>query len=370
MSDLLAIRLAFVKQSMRYDLVTTAAATTDNGANLFINQAQRFLDRRLIAPNSERRFTKLLKAGEDWFTMDNVISIKAVTIIDMGDSTKQRTDITQYGYDYKDFRKEFNDTLATADTGEPSSWALTPLLFAPEFTFTEHLTNGAFASGSGWTLTGNWAIAGGTLNGTTDSGNVTQGAALVIGRTFRITYTITTVSAGSVAVLCGTGTTGTSRSTTGTFTEDLVCATDTTFGFDGTGFTGSIDNVSAVDITLQPDFIETAPDDHTDTLIELSTSTNSRLTGMILNPPPDEEYTIEVLGRFYTRELSANTDTSFWSVNYDDLLVDAAVYLAEKAHGSRDRQEQLLEIVNRGQEDVTRELVELEMSIGDTELEV
>ena len=375
MADLLAVRLAFVKASSRYELVTDSTAATDNGANLIIDQAQRFLDRRNNAPNSERRFTKLLKSGQSFFTMDELISIKAVTIIDTTEDPA-RNDITENGFDYADFRKEYPGAISSWTTGAPCFWALVPTLFAPEFTFAESLTNGTFAADTDWTHTGNWAIASGVLSGTTDSGNDTQafaaqvsGEELVIGRTYRIRFTITTISAGSVAVLCGTGKTGTSRSTAGTYTEDLVCTTDTTFGFDGTGFTGSIDNVSAIDITLQPDFIESAPSDILDTLTELPASTNSRLSGMLVYPPPNSEQTVEVLGRFFTRAMSANTDTSFWSVNHDDLLVDVAVYLAEKAFGSRDLAEQLLVRVERGEADVDKSAVELELSIAGTELE-
>ena len=46
-----------------------------------------------------------------------------------------------------------------------------------------------------------------------------------------------------------------------------------------------------------------------------------------------------------------------------------AVYLAEKAFGSRDRAEQLLTRVERGESDVDKTAVELELSIAGTELE-
>jgi hypothetical protein len=370
MAALLAIRTDFVNMSNRYDLINSGSYTSDNGADDFINKAQRFLDRSVYAPRTQRRYAKRLKTGDFFITLDELISIDAVFVKDASDSEKELTDITSNGFSYQSFRQEYSGAISSWSSGEPSAWAPAPILFSPELAFSEQLTNGTFTIGSGWTLTGNWALDGGTLNGTTDSGNVTQGAVLAVGRTYRITFTITKVSAGSVAVLCGTGTTGTSRSTAGTFTEDLVCATDTTFGFDGTGFTGSIDNVSAADITLQSAFIETAPIDIGDTLVELPDSVNSRMTGIIFNPTADAAYTIEVLGRFYTRAMSADTDTSYWSVNYPDLLVITASYLAVRQHGNAARTQYFLDLMQTDATSIAKETVEFEMSGMDTKLEV
>jgi hypothetical protein len=369
MATLLDVRTDFVKMSMRYDLITGGAYSSDNGADAIINDAQKELDRGVLSPRTQRRFTKQLLVGDYFFTMEDFISLDSITIKDTSDTDSELNDITKNGLSYESFRSQFNGAISSWSSGEPSSWAPAPLLWAPEFTFPEQLTNGTFTVGSGWTLTGNWALDGGTLNGTTDSGNVTQDAGLVVGRTYRITYTITKVSAGSVAILCGTGTTGTSRSTAGTFTEDLVCATDTTFGFDGTGFTGSIDNVSAVDITLQPNFIEGAPMDIGDTLTELPASTNSAVTGIILNPPCDAEYVVEVLGKFYTRALSADTDTSYWTVNYPTHLAVQSAWLAEMRFGSQNRADYWQGVLDNLLKKVDMEVLQFEMSGMSLELD-
>jgi hypothetical protein len=49
------------------------------------------------------------------------------------------------------------------------------------------------------------------------------------------------------------------------------------------------------------------------------------LQGLIVMPPSDGVRTVEVLGRWYSKELSADADVSVWSVNHPDLLVRAAM---------------------------------------------
>jgi hypothetical protein len=48
---------------------------------------------------------------------------------------------------------------------------------------------------------------------------------------------------------------------------------------------------------------------------------------VIIQPPPDETYTLEVLGIFFS-ELTADTDTSFWTIHHPEVSVLAAM-LAE-----------------------------------------
>lgn len=63
---------------------------------------------------------------------------------------------------------------------------------------------------------------------------------------------------------------------------------------------------------------------------------------ILVMPPSDSssEYTLEVLGLFYSDELVSDGDTSFWSEQHPDLLVKAAAYQMEvfyrNTEGSRD----------------------------------
>jgi len=51
--------------------------------------------------------------------------------------------------------------------------------------------------------------------------------------------------------------------------------------------------------------------------------------GVIILPPPDESIVIEVIGQFYSEELSLDADENFWTINHPGLLLLAAMYQLE-----------------------------------------
>ena len=111
-------------------------------------------------------------------------------------------------------------------------------------TFAEYVTNGAFASDTGWTKGTGWSIAAGVASATTATSDLSQTSAitLIAGYTYTITYTVSR-SAGTVTPSIG-GTAGTARSSSATFTETIVAGSTQILAFTGAGFTGTIDNVS------------------------------------------------------------------------------------------------------------------------------
>jgi hypothetical protein len=115
-------------------------------------------------------------------------------------------------------------------------------------TFVDLVTNGAFASDTGWTKGTGWTIAAGVATATgAISTSLSQAAAvtLIPGYSYTVTFTTSSTAAGSVAVSLGGGTAGTSRSTDGTFIETIVAGnSDNIIKFTGSGFTGNIDNVT------------------------------------------------------------------------------------------------------------------------------
>ena len=139
------------------------------------------------------------------------------------------------------------------------------------------VTNGDFASGTGWTAGAGWAIGSGVATATTSSGTLTSTLAATASKNYRVTYTVTR-SAGSVQVSFG-GRTGASRSAAGTYVDYLDSTTNTNaLVFTGTTFSGTVDNVEVVDVSagqvtapygLQydgvDDFLQTAAVDFTAT---------------------------------------------------------------------------------------------------------
>jgi len=95
----------------------------------------------------------------------------------------------------------------------------------------ELVSNGNFSSGStGW-ITTSWVVSGGAAEIINASDSIAQNVSLVAGRTYRVTYTVTSFSGtGGVRprFFGGTTVTGTTVSNAGTYSEYLVAVTGNT----------------------------------------------------------------------------------------------------------------------------------------------
>lgn len=109
------------------------------------------------------------------------------------------------------------------------------------------LPNGSFTgSATGWTLGSGWSYSSNTVVHSSGTATLTPNPALsiLVGHEYEVTYTISGRTTGSVTMSLG-GTTGTERSTNGTFTEKLTAITTGNLTFTPTtGFDGTLDNIS------------------------------------------------------------------------------------------------------------------------------
>ena len=116
----------------------------------------------------------------------------------------------------------------------------------------EEITNGDFSTDSDWTKGTGWTISGGvaSIDGSQSGGVfLYQSAGLVDGKVYKVTFDVVSHSAGNVRVNVGGNTSGTYRSSTGTFTEYLVCDNTAVFYVQAdSSFNGSIDNVSVKEV--------------------------------------------------------------------------------------------------------------------------
>jgi len=109
---------------------------------------------------------------------------------------------------------------------------------------TNVVTNGTFATDTGWTKGSGWTIAAGVATATgAISTAISQTAAitLVEGQAYRITYTITRSAGGLIPSIGGTS--GTERTASGTYNEVIVAGSSQTIAFTGNAFTGTLDTV-------------------------------------------------------------------------------------------------------------------------------
>lgn len=109
---------------------------------------------------------------------------------------------------------------------------------------TDVIINGGFDADTDWTKGSGWTIADGKAVAAAASADLEATVApLTAGRSYRVTYTISEYSGGTITATCGTQA-GTTRSANGTYIQ-YVTANDTGFKFATSGFTGKIDSVSA-----------------------------------------------------------------------------------------------------------------------------
>ena len=114
----------------------------------------------------------------------------------------------------------------------------------------ELVTNGDFATNSDWTLGDGWTISGGVAVGTNTFRELVSNTTTIIGgRTYIVTFEITSYTAGRVKAKVG-GTLGTYRNSVGVYTE-IIVATNTDNARivrSDLNFTGSIDNISVKEV--------------------------------------------------------------------------------------------------------------------------
>ena len=125
-----------------------------------------------------------------------------------------------------------------------------------EVTGTELVTNGDFATDSDWTKGAGWTISGGKANGASTGLSVTQTISIPINKTYRVKYTISNYSAGVFRIILGSYVAGTNRSANGTYTDILTVSNASSNSLlyltgDISAFTGSVDNVSVIEVTAE-----------------------------------------------------------------------------------------------------------------------
>ncbi len=80
--------------------------------------------------------------------------------------------------------------------------------------------------------------------------------------------------------------------------------------------------------------------------------------GIILMPPVDEAYVVEVIGKFYSDELTSNSSTSFWTQNHLMTLVWASLYMLEVSYRNSEGAKDWLLAIERNTSGIDKDVVE------------
>jgi hypothetical protein len=109
------------------------------------------------------------------------------------------------------------------------------------------VTNGDFSSATGWTAGAGWVIGSGVATATASSADLSTDIGAVATRWYVVTFTVTRTAGSLTVIASGTATTTPTISESGTYTLYILAAgAGSTLIFRGSGFSGTIDNVSAV----------------------------------------------------------------------------------------------------------------------------
>jgi len=92
----------------------------------------------------------------------------------------------------------------------------------------------------------------------------------------------------------------------------------------------------------------------------VKTDDDGTYNGVLWMPPTDDSYVIEVIGHFYSTELSGNTIESFWSVRHPETLLKAALYQLEVFYRNTEGAKDWLGAITAEASDVEKDVIEQE----------
>lgn len=90
--------------------------------------------------------------------------------------------------------------------------------------------------------------------------------------------------------------------------------------------------------------------------------------GIVFMPPSNAVYTMTVDGKWHTERLSGDDDTNYWTEEYPDLLIEAAIAELELFHRNREGFLDIVEGLKFGLRGVDNILVEQEIA-GNSQME-
>lgn len=124
-NTLYEMRKQFVQMTTRYDLIVNGdlALNKNAGANRFINMGQRWLDVHARHTKSLEHVFGKLEADEFLLTLDNIINVEKVSVVDENEGARVTFDNEDI-YSPADFREEYPELLSTWTTGVPVALAI------------------------------------------------------------------------------------------------------------------------------------------------------------------------------------------------------------------------------------------------------
>jgi hypothetical protein len=208
---------------------TTAAGAVENTNPVILDSA----GRAVIFLSGSYKFTLTDSLDNVIKTTDNVTAFTA-------------TGASSTAY-FESFSGDGSDTTFTTSTDlgtdEKAIWVLV------DDGLGSYISNGTFATDTVWTKGSGWTIGSGvaTASGAISTAiSQTATTTVVQGQSYTVTYTITRSAGGLIPSIGGTS--GTERTSSGTYTETIIAGSTQTIAFTGNGFTGTLDGVTVTKV--------------------------------------------------------------------------------------------------------------------------
>jgi len=91
---------------------------------------------------------------------------------------------------------------------------------------------------------------------------------------------------------------------------------------------------------------------------DVVTSGHYQFNAIVVMPPADVPYTIEVFGLFYSDTLVSDADESYWTEDHPLLLVQAAMWHLEASYRNTEGQKDLMATIDLIMTDITKDIIE------------
>ncbi len=176
-------------------------------------------------------------------------------------NTGFETDLTGWSQTAENTAGTFTDSNFSADSAALAAWPLDETTTTQSYsrvinpavaTGRNIVINGTFDTDTTWVKGTGWTISGGTgvATAAVAGQNMTQTVPFVSGKSYTVTYDLV-VTSGSLRIGVGSSGNGTTRTTSGTYTETIVAGSTGTFYLNPVAtFTGTVDNVTVAQINI------------------------------------------------------------------------------------------------------------------------
>lgn len=325
---LLELRTLFAKQSGRYDLVVPSTFA-DNGFNYYANQAQRLLDRLSDNPWTKGHYRTTLPVNESVVNVPGFRAIQKAWLFSGGKKIELRK------RDISFLRQQFDSADTQPAVSSPLYFAEVPRrTTSDQQKYSSGIIDGTFDAGTAddyWSWASPLVLSQGKMKKDstgvgvlTSVSNALFNSGLVYlleARVYRYsesgTVTFTLGSAANVIY-----------SQTGTIKQEVTAdGTSMTITF-SSDWKGWIDDVVVRDVHN-----EYTVDFESGSQLTFPTAevyTPAITVAVYPTPDSDETWTFACDGLVHSPTLSADSDTSYWTDEHPQTLIDAVRYLLER----------------------------------------